>query len=98
MSRREAARRHETSASAATKWLERAERDGSRALVGHVAAIAPPSRRRTETFWRSCGPSNRTSLASGLHAIAFRPSEGQMLDTEPMKGRFFRWIKASRSK
>jgi transposase len=35
MSRRAAARRYEISESVAVKWLERAERDGSREPVGH---------------------------------------------------------------
>ena len=35
MSRRAAARRYEISESVAIKWLERVERDGSRAPVGH---------------------------------------------------------------
>jgi transposase-like protein len=35
MSRRAAARRYEISESAAIKWLERVERDGSREPVGH---------------------------------------------------------------
>jgi transposase len=35
MSRRAAARRYEISESIAVKWLERVERDGSRAPVGH---------------------------------------------------------------
>jgi transposase len=35
MSRRAAARRYEVSESVAIKWLERVERDGSRAPVGH---------------------------------------------------------------
>ena len=74
MSRRAAARRYEISDSAAIKWLQRIERDGSREPVGHgghrASKLAPH-----RDFLEATRPRNRTSRFRPS-AITFRPSEG----------------------
>jgi transposase len=72
MSRRAAARRYEISESVAIKWLERVERDGSRAPVGHGGHRASKLMPHRE-FLERRGARSRTSRFRRF-AIAFCPS------------------------
>ena len=89
MSRRAAARRYEISESVAIKWLERVERDGSRAPVGHGghrASKLMPHREFLET-----ARSEKSDIT--LQALCDRllSERGVKADTS-MMSRFFRRI------
>jgi hypothetical protein len=75
MSRRAAARRHGISESVAVKWLERVEREGSRAPVGHGGHRAPCGGRsgtsgRVSGFCRNTPP---TSIRSSKSSPSSKP-------------------------
>ncbi|MGA2045977.1 MAG: IS630 family transposase [Roseiarcus sp.] len=89
MSRRAAARRYEISESVAIKWLERVERDGSRAPVGHGghrASKLMPHREFLET-----ARSEKSDIT--LQALCDRLlSERDVKADTSMMSRFFRRI------
>ena len=89
LSRRAAARHYEVSESAAVKWLERFERDGSRAPVGHGGhrpSKLMPHRGFIEAARREKPDATLQALCDRLRA-----ERGVEADTS-MMSRFFRRI------
>ena len=89
MSRRTAARRYEISESVALKWLERVERDGSRAPVGHGGHRA--SKLMPHREFLEAARSEKSDIT--LQALCDRllSERGVKADTS-MMSRFFRRI------
>ena len=89
MSRRAAARRYEISESVAIKWLERVERDGSRAPVGHGGHRA--SKLMPHREFLEAARSEKSDIT--LQALCDRllSERGVKADTS-MMSRFFRRI------
>ena len=89
MSRRAAARRYEISESAAIKWLERVERDGSREPVGHGGHRA--SKLMPHRAFLEAARAEKSDVT--LQALCDRLSaeRGVKADTS-MMSRFFRRI------
>ena len=89
MSRRAAARRYEISKSVAIKWLERVERDGSRAPVGHGGHRA--SKLTPHREFLELARSEKSDIT--LQALCDRllSERGVKADTS-MMSRFFRRI------
>src|SRR6202161_3855817 len=84
MSRRAAARRYEISESVAIKWLERVERDGSRAPVGHGGHRASKLMPHRE-FLEAARSEKSTSRFRRLRSPFVRARrQGRHLDDEPL--------------
>jgi len=89
MSRRAAARRYEISESVAIKWLERVERDGSRAPVGHGGHR--PSKLMPHREFLEAARSEKSDIT--LQALCDRLlSERDVKADTSMMSRFFRRI------
>jgi transposase len=89
MSRRAAARRYEISESVAIKWLERVERDGSRAPVGHGGHRA--SKLMPHREFLEAARSEKSDIT--LQALCDRLlSERDVKADTSMMSRFFRRI------
>jgi transposase len=89
MSRRSAARRYEISESVAIKWLERVERDGSRAPVGHGGHRA--SKLMPHREFLEAARSEKSDIT--LQALCDRLlSERDVKADTSMMSRFFRRI------
>src|SRR6202167_4075578 len=89
MSRRAAARRYEISESVAIKWLERVERDGSRAPVGHGGH--PAYKLMAQREFLEAARSEKADITPQALCDRLLSERGVKADTS-MMSRFFRRI------